>query len=289
MLVADGMEEAQYWRRVDVGGRGSDHRGSRARAGEERLGSEQATCKIPETAGEASASSSPRWRRSTGRSATSPTRSSDRRSLLEKLAPGEKLRQEELAAAIGISREPVRSAIVQLAADGLVVVNPHRGATVNVLSRERIREIYTLRVLLETHAVRLGIASMDEARLATLERLGEELDRAERSPSSVRLRTAFYDALYDAGRNPVLVEMIDRLRGDVGRYWSVRREASEHEHGHRPLARVRPPERCRRRRRLAGAAFPRGRRGARRRARPGSRRQAIRHAPDAGGPLRESS
>ena len=155
--------------------------------------------------------------------------------LVGELAPGEKLRQEELAMAIGISREPVRSAIVQLAADGLVMVNPHRGATVNVLSRERIREIYTLRVLLETHAVRLGIASMDGSRLAALERLGEELDRAERSPSSVRLRTAFYDALYDASRNPVLVEMIDRLRGDVGRYWSVRREASEHEHGHRPL------------------------------------------------------
>ena len=58
------------------------------------------------------------------------------------LAPGEKLRQQELARWLGISREPVRSAILQLASDGLAVVHPHRGAVVRALSVSRIREIY---------------------------------------------------------------------------------------------------------------------------------------------------
>lgn len=151
------------------------------------------------------------------------------------LAPGEKLHQEELARSLGISREPIRSAILQLASDGLVVVHPHRGATVSALSIERIREIYDLRILLESYAIRLGISAMTPDRLALLERIASRLDRAKRSPASVRLRTEFYDVLYDRERHPVLVELIDRLRTDVGRYWMRRRIVSEQEHGHRPL------------------------------------------------------
>jgi DNA-binding GntR family transcriptional regulator len=151
------------------------------------------------------------------------------------LAPGEKLHQEELARSLGISREPIRSAILQLASDGLVVVHPHRGATVSALSVERIREIYELRILLESYAIQLGIAAMTPDRLAQLERIAGRLDRAKRSPASVRLRTEFYDVLYDRERHPVLVELIDRLRIDVGRYWMRRKIVSEQEHGHRPL------------------------------------------------------
>ncbi len=151
------------------------------------------------------------------------------------LAPGEKLHQEELARSLGISREPIRSAILQLASDGLVVVHPHRGATVSALSIERIREIYELRILLESYAIRLGISAMTSDRLARLERIASRLDRAKRSPASVRLRTEFYDVLYDRERHPVLVELIDRLRIDVGRYWMRRKIVSEQEHGHRPL------------------------------------------------------
>ncbi len=151
------------------------------------------------------------------------------------LAPGEKLRQEELAKSLGISREPIRSAILQLASDGLVAVHPHRGAAVTALTIEQIREIYELRTLLESHAIRQGVAGMSPERLGQLERLAAKLDRAKRSPSSVRLRTEFYDVLYDRERHPVVVDLIDRLRTDVGRYWMRRRVVSEQEHGHRQL------------------------------------------------------
>ena len=151
------------------------------------------------------------------------------------LSPGQKLGQEELARSLGLSREPVRSAILQLAADGLVVVHANRGAVVRSLSVEQIREIYELRILLESRALMLGISSMTPDRLARLERLADRLDRLPRSPDSVQLRTEFYDDLYDAERNPVLVDMINRLRSDVGRYWMWRLKASEHEHAHRPL------------------------------------------------------
>lgn len=151
------------------------------------------------------------------------------------LVPGEKLRQEELAQAMGISREPVRNALMQLASDGLVVTHPHRGAAVSSLSIARIQEIYDIRIVLESYAVRRGIAAMNSERLAKLERLADQFDRARRSQHSVRLRTAFYEELYDAETNPLLVDLIDRLRSDVGRYWVRRRELFEREHSHRPL------------------------------------------------------
>lgn len=145
------------------------------------------------------------------------------------------MQQEELARSLGISREPIRSAILQLASDDLVVVHPHRGAAVSALSVERIREIYELRTLLESYALRQGMSEMAPERLARLGRIASKLDRAKRSPSSVRLRTEFYEVLYDRDRHPVLVDLIDRLRSDVGRYWMRRRVISEQEHGHRPL------------------------------------------------------
>src|SRR5690242_14507051 len=63
--------------------------------------------------------------------------------------PGEALRQEEVAARFSVSRIPVREALRQLEAEGLVVVYPNRGAYVAQLSAQELREITDLRVLLE--------------------------------------------------------------------------------------------------------------------------------------------
>src|SRR5690348_7488229 len=73
-------------------------------------------------------------------------------------APGEWLRQESLAEAIGVSRIPVRTALFQLEKEGLVTFHPHRGARVRTLTPAQIDEIYRLRLLLESHALRLSMA-----------------------------------------------------------------------------------------------------------------------------------
>ena len=67
--------------------------------------------------------------------------------------PGQKLRQETLAEAIGVSRVPVRSALIQLEADGLVEMQDRKGAVVRSLTVEQVTEIYELRQLLEEHAL----------------------------------------------------------------------------------------------------------------------------------------
>jgi DNA-binding GntR family transcriptional regulator len=146
------------------------------------------------------------------------------------LKPGELLRQDGLAVALGVSRIPVRSALMQLESDGLIEMRPHRGASVSTRTAEQITQIYEARVVLECHALERSIATMTPERLATLRDLAAELDRAEPGEPFVEARLAFYRALYQAGDNQVVVALIERLRNDVGRYWLGRRVA----HGHEP-------------------------------------------------------
>jgi DNA-binding GntR family transcriptional regulator len=70
------------------------------------------------------------------------------------LAPGQRLKEEELARSLGISRTPVREALVMLQAEGLIEAAPNRGAIVRSHNAEELDDLYQLRALLEGHAAR---------------------------------------------------------------------------------------------------------------------------------------
>jgi len=71
-----------------------------------------------------------------------------------RLEPGQRLKEEELARELGISRTPVREALLMLQAEDLVVASPNRGATVRVHDANDLHELYELRALLEGFATR---------------------------------------------------------------------------------------------------------------------------------------
>src|SRR5258708_25458577 len=79
---------------------------------------------------------------------------------------GKKLTEDALAAQLGISKSPVREALNRLESEGLVSIEPRRGAYVRKFSLEEACEIYGLRELLETHAV--GLAKITPAFLKDL-------------------------------------------------------------------------------------------------------------------------
>ncbi len=133
--------------------------------------------------------------------------------------PGERLPQEQLAEALGVSRIPVRAALRQLEAEGLVVLEPHRGATVRVLEAADIDEIYQLRILLETSLVRSAISLATPDEIDELEGIAADLDRLEEGPDWLALRERFHDRLYKSAKRPLTAELIAKLRADVGRYW----------------------------------------------------------------------
>lgn len=68
------------------------------------------------------------------------------------LSPGERLKEEELAQRLGISRTPVREALLVLQTEGLVEASPNRGATVRAHDADDLDDLYQLRALLEGHA-----------------------------------------------------------------------------------------------------------------------------------------
>jgi DNA-binding GntR family transcriptional regulator len=153
-------------------------------------------------------------------------------------APGEHLRQDRLATAIGVSRVPVRSALLQLETEGLITFHPYRGAIVNALNVDEMAEIYEIRALLETHAIRKVAADMTPERLDDLEREARALDEIEDGEEYLAARTHFYRDLYDGERNPQLVRMIEKLRVETGRYWLEHRRQSLDTPGERAHYRI---------------------------------------------------
>ncbi|QOR70689.1 GntR family transcriptional regulator [Ruania alkalisoli] len=152
------------------------------------------------------------------------------------LRPGQKLRQETLAEQIGVSRLPVRSALIQLESDGLVEFHDRRGATVRSISPDQAKEVYRIRALLEVDALKQSMKRSSPERVERLRDLAKAADGQHEGPEFVEARTQFYAELYDAEHNPITWEMIEQLRLKMGRYvlgWRV--VGGSHTHSHEDL------------------------------------------------------
>ena len=86
-----------------------------------------------------------------------------------RLAPGKRLKEEQLAKDLGISRTPVREALLLLQAEGLIESVPNRGAIVRAYSSKELVDMYDLRALLESYAARRAATRVTDEQLAELE------------------------------------------------------------------------------------------------------------------------
>ncbi len=89
------------------------------------------------------------------------------------LSIGERVTEAELAARFGVSRTPVRDAIIRLEADGLLTNEPRRGLIITDLSHQQIVELYFMREVMEGAAARLAAQSASEIELRTIAELSE--------------------------------------------------------------------------------------------------------------------
>ena len=98
------------------------------------------------------------------------------RILRRELEPGERISPPVIAASMGVSVTPVRDAVNQMAAEGLVTVTPRRGTVVSPVSIRDIEELYEIRLILEPQAAEIaaGRASADE--IAHVQQLAERLE-----------------------------------------------------------------------------------------------------------------
>ncbi len=149
------------------------------------------------------------------------------------LGPNARLRQEELADVFGTSRIPVREALRALEYEGLVTSEPHRGFTVTALDADDVEEVYDLRILLESEAVRLALPLLTDVDLEELETMFQAMQAATTPDEQLASRERFYLRLYSVTGRPRLVGLIMRLRQEVARVlrWAtITHSSSIHEH-----------------------------------------------------------
>ncbi|MCU1614564.1 MAG: hypothetical protein JWO98_2104 [Frankiales bacterium] len=95
------------------------------------------------------------------------------------LASGQRLAQIELAEQLGVSTTPVREALRDLATEGLVEFDPHRGALVKSLDIGAVRELYELRMTLEPLMVRRVIDAVTAEQLERAEQLRKRMEQTQ--------------------------------------------------------------------------------------------------------------
>ena len=132
------------------------------------------------------------------------------------LAPGARVRVEELAEKWDVSSTPLREALRTLAGEGLITLSPQRGARVAEVSAAEMEDVYATRMLLEPYVLRLSLERADDAWRGRLETAWHDLDRAQaggpQSPLDLEpAHTAFHQALLAACGSASLLRITGQL------------------------------------------------------------------------------
>jgi DNA-binding GntR family transcriptional regulator len=146
--------------------------------------------------------------------------------------PGERLVEDRLSIEMGVSRVPIREALRQLATEGLVTVQPRRGASVAEVSPAVAADLVEVRATLEGLNARLAARNRSTEILAELHDILREGNLAAESQSVtelVRLNGSFHDKLAEAGRNSILWDIMRTLRERTSLVFALttQRRASE--------------------------------------------------------------
>ena len=141
-----------------------------------------------------------------------------------RLKPGERLVEDRLSAALGVSRVPVREALLGLSMEGLVRLAPNRGATVAEVTPELVAELVEVRTLLEALNARLAARRHDPEIVALLQdtlRRGNAAALSGSPDQLARLNGEFHERLAEASRNSVLTDIMRSLRERTNLAFSI--------------------------------------------------------------------
>ncbi|MBW8192098.1 GntR family transcriptional regulator [Neiella marina] len=144
------------------------------------------------------------------------------RILSGELKAGSALRQAALAEQIGVSRIPIREALLQLEAEGLVEFEPHKGATVACMSKAMVDDLFELRALIECDLLRRSIPQMTkedfELAASRLDNMERAWQREDPIATWSDMNMDFHMALYRAANRPHAIDLVRTLNHNSGRY-----------------------------------------------------------------------
>jgi DNA-binding GntR family transcriptional regulator len=131
-----------------------------------------------------------------------------------RLEPGQRLKEEELARELGISRTPIREALLMLQAEGLVDAVPNRGAMVRVHTPEDLDDLYQLRALLEGYAARRAAARISDEQVEELHASCERFDGLDPETALrevVRENMLFHSTILEIAGSTRLAGLVRRV------------------------------------------------------------------------------
>lgn len=134
---------------------------------------------------------------------------------------GEPLRQDAIASELGVSRIPVREALRQLEAEGLVTFHPHRGAVVSSFSISEIEELFELRAQIESDLLRRAIPRLTEEALEDAEAILDSFEAAfSRNDVAAwgHLNWRFHAMLYAPAERALTIGIVENLHYHSDRY-----------------------------------------------------------------------
>jgi DNA-binding GntR family transcriptional regulator len=138
-----------------------------------------------------------------------------------KLLPGERIVEVKLVKDFKTSRSPIREAIGQLEAEGLISREKNRGITVSKLSIKQVEEIYSIRELLESHATRLMAEMATKTEVGYLSSVHQKLIKAAKKfdlEEWLNNNARFHDFIIARCGNQNLIPIIEILQRRIYRY-----------------------------------------------------------------------
>jgi DNA-binding GntR family transcriptional regulator len=150
--------------------------------------------------------------------------------LTGRLAGGTPLRQEDLAAAFGVSRMPVREALRQLEAQALLDFVPHKGAVVTEISAADAADTYAIRMALEPAALTLSIPNLTDIEFERAADLVHDMDVEDDPGRMGELNRRFHMTLYGAAPHPKLIALTESQLSSFDRYLRFQLAAKGREH-----------------------------------------------------------
>jgi DNA-binding GntR family transcriptional regulator len=128
------------------------------------------------------------------------------------LAPGEQLRQRDLAQRFGVSQTPVREAMRRLESEGLLICDAHRGFTVVPPDDGRVEENFQIRAALESLGAALAARKIDAGGLARLHELNDTMrGLADDDQGYAELNREFHFTVYEYAHSPLLLSLMRLL------------------------------------------------------------------------------
>jgi DNA-binding GntR family transcriptional regulator len=140
------------------------------------------------------------------------------------ITPGNRLVENKIAKASGISRTPVREAFHKLESEGLIKPIPQGGYVVTGLTKEEVEDIFGIRSLLESYAAGLAAKNHNESDLLALDEKNREAQKCldeNRLENLPKINTNFHDILYSMSGRPKLIEMIYNLQAQTYRFRKI--------------------------------------------------------------------